>query len=479
MSHLAPTLALLASLTSAPAPQESAPLLTRPEGWPGERIDFPPAFAPDLRFDGYEELAFAPGMFEPASEGYFSYAFGIHIEGEETVDAAWLESFLDRYYKGLCSAVSAGRELDVDPDRLAAIRAQVVPGGHGFVGSIELFDPFTTGEDLRLQVAIEAHTAHGVTELLTLASPHPGEAPIWAELDAIARDWRTRRPDQALLNHVFVVLDEATYRALAESELLGSLGAFEERTTARPDVTYTGLYAYGRHTYFEFLAPDEAGGLPPGSSGVGFGFERPGGTERMAARLRAAGLESVSVQRSRPQDETQVPWFTALGVAQAQERDTGSASGEPRLELFSLEYDPGFLANWHGDLGPQVEGDARLARRPVLHRYAARLEALEPWRDGLFLDVVEVELTLDVPERERVVETSRAFGHRIADGAGATRIDAPGYRLALRPRGPDEAGGVTGFTLSLARPVPSRTVELGRLAVTFEGRRTSFRLRAP
>ena len=84
---------------------------------------------------------------------------------------------------------------------------------------------------------------------------------------------------------MFVVLDEATYRAVAESELLGSLGAFEERTTARPDVTYTGLYAYGRHTYFEFLAPDEAGGLPPGSSGVATPIDPPATNAPFGPRL--------------------------------------------------------------------------------------------------------------------------------------------------------------------------------------------------
>ena len=41
--------------------------------WGGERIELPPRFAPTLGLKGIEEIRFAPGMFKPESESFFSY----------------------------------------------------------------------------------------------------------------------------------------------------------------------------------------------------------------------------------------------------------------------------------------------------------------------------------------------------------------------------------------------------------------------
>src|SRR5262249_36621215 len=82
---------LLALLCQAPAP---AKLLKPPEGWRGERLEFPLDFAPEIELRGSEELAFAPGMFTPDSDSYFSYALALHLDGEIEIDAPFLRSFL-------------------------------------------------------------------------------------------------------------------------------------------------------------------------------------------------------------------------------------------------------------------------------------------------------------------------------------------------------------------------------------------------
>jgi len=44
-----------------------------PKGWRKERIKLPPAFAPKMNWKGHEDIRFAPGMFDPKSDSFFSY----------------------------------------------------------------------------------------------------------------------------------------------------------------------------------------------------------------------------------------------------------------------------------------------------------------------------------------------------------------------------------------------------------------------
>ena len=56
------------------------------------------------------------------------------------------------------------------------------------------------------------------------------------------------------LNHLYTVLDTATYKAIeADPFWRTQFAPSERRTTVRTDETYTGLYFYGVNTYFEIF----------------------------------------------------------------------------------------------------------------------------------------------------------------------------------------------------------------------------------
>src|SRR5688572_29060003 len=93
---------------TAPAPPQEPPLLAVPEGWRHERREFPVSFAPGLGLRSFADLSFAPGLFDPASEAYFSYALALRLEGDVDLDAPMVEHFLATYYRGLYDAVAAG-----------------------------------------------------------------------------------------------------------------------------------------------------------------------------------------------------------------------------------------------------------------------------------------------------------------------------------------------------------------------------------
>ena len=436
--------------TASPSVSPTAPgeLLDVPAGWRGERLELPLSFAPEIELAGFEELAFAPGMFVPDSDSYFSYALALRIEGEREIDAAFLDAFLEKYYRGLCGAVASERGLELDLD---AIRADVRREGAGFVAEVALFDAFTSGDALELVIELETRAAPGATEVLGLASPLARDEPIWKQLHALGERWRAKRPAPVALNHVFFVVDRASYDALAHSDLLRSLAVAEERETVRADRSYSGLYLYGAHSYVEFL-PAGSAGLAEGASGLAFGLEQSGAADAFAKRLGERDVRSQTVPITRALDGQGLPWFRMVGI------EMPSAP----LTLFAMEYDADFLTRWHAGAEPAAGG---IARADVLARYAAALGASERRASQPFADVSEVRLALDDAQRERFVAVCKTAGHEVEEHGEERVVRAPGVRFVLR-RAP-QPGGVTGVELALRTPLAHEPVALGKLTLSF------------
>jgi len=155
-----------------------------------------------------------------------------------------------------------------------------------------------------------------------------------------------------------------------------------------------------------------------------------------------------------------MPWFQVMGVE--------GAHTKTKLSLFTLEYDSQFLSKWHGDLAPQRAGS--IARRHILERYAAKLGRTELRANALLDDVTEVQLELDEAERERLFTVCDAFGWERDEAADRWTTRGPGVRLTVRPSTGDRPSrGVTGFVMSLRRPVERDPIELGKVLLSFEG----------
>ena len=86
--HILLLILTFACITPAPAQraQPSPTMLMGPEDWRFERLPIPPGFARDIPWTGYEEARFSPGMFDPKSATYFTYALSISIDGRTQHD---------------------------------------------------------------------------------------------------------------------------------------------------------------------------------------------------------------------------------------------------------------------------------------------------------------------------------------------------------------------------------------------------------
>ena len=440
------------------AAQERQLLPTQPEGWPYERLDFPLGFAPSLEYEGFEELYFGPGMFEEGAESYWSYVLALRIEEEIHDDEAFLGEFLEKYYFGICSAVGQSRDLELD---LSGFGVTLERSLDRFVATVDMVDAFVTGEPLRLRIELDIHPRPGSTELFGCASPQPPDHAIWNELRSLRDAWLEQRPVPGLLNHLYVVPDPETYRALRDSEFLRDTFAVTEiRTTNRTDRSYTGFYLYGDRTYFEFLDPTTSAGYEPGMSGIAFGFERVGGTKSVIAALEESEIQTFAAPITREFGGEQVPWFEVMGVQ--------AASAQSKLSLFSLEYVPEFLDRFH----PAAARTHRtIARSAVLHRYASSLG--QERGAALFQDITSITLRVDQGESARVRDVCRTLGHQVSERDGGWLCRGPQFDLALVPS--EHPGRITAFEMRLRRPVEQEELHFGNAVLEVEAERAVFR----
>lgn len=176
-------------------PQDTSELLPEtPADWDYERIDFPLSFAPELKYDGFEELRFAPGMFNAESDTYFTYIFAIKIKNDITFDAGMLKTFLETYYRGLCRTVAQGTDFDID---VSKISAKVYPQKtkteqvRHYRATLDSFDPFVTGKPLRLHLEmVVVDKGKADHRIFAAVCPQPEETAIWKQMKMFKRQFQ-------------------------------------------------------------------------------------------------------------------------------------------------------------------------------------------------------------------------------------------------------------------------------------------------
>lgn len=165
-------------------------LLPGPAAWRFEKIPLPPRFAPDIRLSGFEEVRFAPGMFDTGSPDYFTYVVALSVDGSLVTDAAALKDFLEKYYRGLSEAVGRGKGLAPDVSQINAVISPVRPGegaGDQYMATVSFLDTFNDGRRvvLNMEIGVTATQAGRQTLITFLISPQPPTAAAWGALRQI------------------------------------------------------------------------------------------------------------------------------------------------------------------------------------------------------------------------------------------------------------------------------------------------------
>lgn len=272
----------------------------------------------------------------------------------------------------------------------------------------------------------------------------------------------------APLNHFYVVPDGATFAAIQATPFLREqFGVYEERTTVRTDISYTGAYFYGTNSYFEFLPPDAT--RRTGEAGVAFGIEDEGGSAALEQGLsRALGRPLRNFVVTRRLGDADLPWFRMVGLE--------SAPGAP-FSTWSMEYDPAFLARWHGELPPASRA---ITRANVLTRYAESLGQAKG-RDARWLrDVTGLVLGLDAADRAAFESQLRAYGYRLETRGAETIASGGATTFTLRPAVSGARGVLEAvFAVKPGTPSPAE-LKIGTSVLAFAGDGTArWRFAAP
>ena len=166
--------------------QEAKPvLLPTPQDWRFERLDFPPSFAPELNYDAFEELRFAPGMFDPNSDTHFTYLLAIQFNEAFDTSEKNLNAFFVKYYQGLCGAVGKDQSLKLDEIESNLKRIKK----NKWQGDALIFDSFNGGTKLEIYLDLEwlpQSKSEGL--LFAIVSSQPFDAKGWKSFYAIKDD---------------------------------------------------------------------------------------------------------------------------------------------------------------------------------------------------------------------------------------------------------------------------------------------------
>lgn len=192
-------LAIILLFPAASGAQEeaSAPLpfsMPVPEGWRTETIPFPLDFAPELEYEGLEELRFAPGMFQSGSEDFWTYAFVWWIPDDSDISPDSLASDLESYFTGLGRVVAEDRGLDTSGASYD-VRLAATETGYDYGGTAEIFDAFVTGEMLSLNIRVKKIPCPDQKRLAVFfeLSPQPYSHEVWSALEGIGKGFQCVR----------------------------------------------------------------------------------------------------------------------------------------------------------------------------------------------------------------------------------------------------------------------------------------------
>lgn len=162
-----------------------------PAGWNTERFILPPDFASGFSFKGVEELRFHPGWADPASDGYWTYAYLWWIPAADPVSDTVLQQNFRSYYDGLIGTNIEPRHIPAAKlfPTVANVKAVATLDGDKatFTGTIRMLD-YMGQRPMLLHCMIHVKDAGepGHQAVLVEVSPKEFQHPVWKRLNTIA-----------------------------------------------------------------------------------------------------------------------------------------------------------------------------------------------------------------------------------------------------------------------------------------------------
>ncbi|MEM5566171.1 hypothetical protein WNY78_13710 [Psychroserpens sp. AS72] len=154
--------------------------------WLKEIIKFPIGFAPEIKYEGYEDLRFAKKWRDSAHDDFWAYMFAWHINSNEQQTVETLETNIKFYYDGIMKAVNKKKDFVVPETTVLFIKTEANKDTD-FIGKLYVYDSFTSEAMMTLNVRVKSYYCIQTesSTILFKLSPQGFDHEIWKRFNEV------------------------------------------------------------------------------------------------------------------------------------------------------------------------------------------------------------------------------------------------------------------------------------------------------
>jgi hypothetical protein len=284
-------------------------------------------------------------------------------------------------------------------------------------------------------------------------------------------------------NHLYVVLDDKTYRAIQSSDFLRIAfpGVERRATLTAAGETWYGSYFYCKDNYLEFFGESNGPvtgvaarsghwqvGAQEGWAGMAFSTDRPGGVAAVREAIRQRfDFDPFTELRQMQTTEKTINWFYHVRLAER--------LGLGSFESWVMEYHPevfahkniplpangeltrlAYLSSWNEDR--RTEGEAEAAKESRPEQSVPKKESGISRPPGsihppVFSRVTGATIHLDAARAARFAEILELLGYARTRSGDQITLSAHGFSLEIQPdECAPEGYRLSKLCLEMARP---------------------------
>lgn len=167
--------------------KEEINLLLADSTWGKEIIQIPFWFAPQINYNGHEDIRFAKGWADIHSSGFWTYVFAWDINLKTKPTTKFFEDNLKLYFDGLMKVVNEDTLLTIPKTKASFIEKEQKKEMTTFTGTLEIYDAFTTKKMITLHVTIECYYCKKTKTFIPLFrfSPKDFKHKAWEMLNQV------------------------------------------------------------------------------------------------------------------------------------------------------------------------------------------------------------------------------------------------------------------------------------------------------
>jgi hypothetical protein len=165
-----------------------------PDGWRGEPYSLPPYFAPEVKFQGVEEVRLPSGWGVAGSPEYWSVALLWWLKAGQKIDAAALQENMRAYYDGLVVTGGGPVKHQIPADKMVTTKVEIraiktEPGDvNTYAGTVDMLD-YMAMKPMRLNFFAHIRDCGdpGHIPVFLELSPKPYDDAIWDQLKELKK----------------------------------------------------------------------------------------------------------------------------------------------------------------------------------------------------------------------------------------------------------------------------------------------------